>query len=1050
MSREGNPKLGTESAPGAVFRDNFGPEDEGHDPRLRVFVSSTLGELRSEREATNSAIKSLRLVPTGVDLGSQSGQGEASPETSDVFVGIYWQSYGWVGEDSPRSDLERDYDLSTGLPRLIYVKGPAGDRDQGLQRLLSRIGQDEHAAMRSFESPGELAEMLVEDLAILMTEPSLASEPQPGSLPLGTLTFMFGDIAGSTALVERLQGDYAEVLSGYHETVAEATGSHGGTVLDLEGERVFSVFQDAFEALRAAVEIQTSLARRAWPQASQVRSRLGLHTGTARIGSGGYVGLDVHRASRVASSGHGGQIVISAPVRELVEGRVEDAGWQIKELGSYALKGLSRAERLFQVEAPGLETNFPPPRARSTMRIRLPSSQASLVGREKELAELVDMLGRAHVRLATIIGPGGIGKTRLALSAAEALSSSFPDGVYFVNLAPLTDGSQVLHAIGGSAGIPIEGDPIDALSSEFQDQQVLLLVDNFEHVVAAGPDIGELLGRSPGLKVLATSRVPLRIMSEYEYPLEPLGLPPAGSDRVESISTSDAVRLFRDRALAVIPGFSIDEENASPVASIVRIVDGLPLAIELAAARLRMLSPWALSERLTKSLDALGVGAADVPSRQRTLEAAIDWSYQLLTREEQSLFARLCVFQGGFTVESAQEVAVEDGDAVDQLMVLVENSLVLPAQGGDGRLRMLAPIREFGLRRLHESGEYDWLKDRHAGYYVRLAESVLNDLRGVKQAAVVERLAADWNNIDVAAEWLTKQGDDDSLVRMAYGMWVFLWVGNHLRDGARWLGSVSAPDEMDPVLAGRCWWLRGGIHYEMGRYAQSKKAIDKALGILEVNGDIDCHNWADFVSALLIPAFDGDQGEVWRRVEVSLARFRGFGDRWGEGYALIALGILSGSMGEHLTAERYQLETRDLGFELGNGALIGLAEAQLGFTYVASGRFEEAHDALRRSFDVFRGMNYREGMCYALEATASLSFGQGRAEMGMIALGAAEDVRTRIGLHPWPLIKWVFDSLSSLADSVDDPALQAARHEGRQMNPFDAAALVLDTAPVPA
>jgi tetratricopeptide (TPR) repeat protein len=236
----------------------------------------------------------------------------------------------------------------------------------------------------------------------------------------------------------------------------------------------------------------------------------------------------------------------------------------------------------------------------------------------------------------------------------------------------------------------------------------------------------------------------------------------------------------------------------------------------------------------------------------------------------------------------------------------------------------------------------------------------------------------------------------------------------------------------------------------MGDYQASREAIDKALEILEGNGDIDCHNWTDFVSTLLMPAFGADPTEMWRRLEVSLARFRGFEDRWGEGFALVALGIQAGANGEFAAAEKYQLEARELGGALGNNAMIGLAEAQIGFTYVATGRFDEAHDVLRRSIDLFRSMNYREGLCYALEAAASLSFGEGRAEMGMIALGAADEVRTRIGLHPWPLIMWVFDMLTSMADSVDDPALQAARHNGRQMNPFDAAALVLEAAPVPA
>jgi hypothetical protein len=271
---------------------------EQREHRLRVHVSSTLGELKSEREAAKSAIKSLRLVPTGIDLGTRAGQDGVGLEEADIFVGIYWQAYGWAGQDSPLSDLEREYDQSAGLPRLVYVKEPATDREPGLARLLDRIGAEGGSPVRSFESPGELAEMLVEDLAALMTERFAAPTLDGGPLPGGTLTFMFGDIAGSTALVERLGISYAEVLLGYHDVLSAATGSHGGTVVDLEGERVFMVFQDAFEAVSAAVEIQTDLARRPWPESVTVRARLGLHTGTARIGSGGYVGLDVHRASR--------------------------------------------------------------------------------------------------------------------------------------------------------------------------------------------------------------------------------------------------------------------------------------------------------------------------------------------------------------------------------------------------------------------------------------------------------------------------------------------------------------------------------------------------------------------------------------------------------------------------------------------------------------------------------------------------------------------------------------------------------------------------------
>ena len=322
-------------------REGSGFEPISHDPRLRVFVSSTLGELKSEREAAKSAIKTLRLDPIGVDLGSRNGQDGLSIADADIFVGIYWQSFGW------ESDLEREYEASSGLPVLIYVKEPAPEREDGLTELLERVRTDARSKTRTFESPGELAEMLVEDLAGVMSERFAKTEPDHDSLPVGTLTFMFGDLAGSTTLVEQLGDQYAEVLAGYHQVVADATLRHDGTVVDLEGERLFSVFQDAFQAVSATVEIQKSLGDRSWPESVSVNARLGLHTGTARIGSGGYVGLDVHRASRVASSAHGGQIVVSAPVRELVEGQTETRG--MGDQGSWLLRpqgSLPRREAL--------------------------------------------------------------------------------------------------------------------------------------------------------------------------------------------------------------------------------------------------------------------------------------------------------------------------------------------------------------------------------------------------------------------------------------------------------------------------------------------------------------------------------------------------------------------------------------------------------------------------------------------------------------------------------------------------------------------------------
>ena len=654
-------------------------------------------------------------------------------------------------------------------------------------------------------------------------------------MPEGTLTFMFCDIEGSTHLLEKVGPSYRTLLDDYRRIIELVCTTNSGRIADMDGDRAFLVFQDAAEAVDAAIAIQLRFAAHSWPGDVAVDCRIGLHTGTATLGSLGYVGLDVHRAARIASSAHGGQIVVSAAIKGLTE-MTADRAWSLRELGSFALKGLSRSERLFQVVAAGLVADFAPPRARSTARVRLPATYGSLVGRHRETQEVAALLAQPNVRLVTLTGPAGVGKTRVALATAQEVAEIFPDGVYFVNLASVTDPAQVIAAIGAAAGVPIEGDPLDAVAEAFQHQQVMLVLDNFEQVVEAAPLVGTLLGRSPGLKILATSRVVMRIADEHEYSVDSLSVPPDTAVEPEEVGRSAAVELFVERAGAVVPGFTITGDNAPTVATISRMVEGLPLAIELAAARLRTMTADALARRLGESLEALGQGAADLPDRQRTLEAAIDWSYQLLTEPERRLFARLGVFTGGFTIDSAQEVASEGDDVIDLLTALVDNSMVLPVQGASGRMRMLAPIREFSLSRLDDSGETETIGDRHASYFVDQAETASPLLKDTRQAATVDSLLAEWSNIEAAATWLISRHDWDRLVRLTQGLWVFVWVSNHLTDARSWMLSVPDPPEaLRPVNEGRFWWLLGGTGYEIGEYEQAMRAIDRAIPLLEAN-----------------------------------------------------------------------------------------------------------------------------------------------------------------------------------------------------------------------
>ena len=631
------------------------------DRRLRVFVSSNLGELADERDAVTTAVRTLRLNPVMFELGGRPhpapDQYRAGLAESEIFVGIYWQSYGWVAPDMAISGIDDEHALGAGRPRLIYVKEPAPNRDPRLERLLDRIRSDGTTSYRQFESPGELAELLLDDLTLLMSQRFEANRDRAVALPSGTLTFMFSDIEGSTELLERLDGDYVDVLRRYHAVVRSVVAANEGRIVDTEGDGIFCVFTETAKAAAAAVEIQRILAAGPLAHEADVRARIGLHTGRATATAEGYVGLDVHRAARIGAAGHGGQIVVSATVHGIVADDATRGRWQVRDLGLFALKGLSRTERLFQLAAPGLHDEFPEPKARRSARVRLPGQLTSLVDRDRERRQVASLLTTDNVRLVTLTGTGGIGKTRLALAVADAVADHYTDGVFFVDLAPLSDPGQVLVKIAEATGTAIAGSALESLTDAFAHQRALLLLDNFEQVVADGPAVAELLGRCPGLHALVTSRVALRVGGEHDYHVEPLPVPPAGCTVRRPPGSSAAVQLFADRARSVLPSFAVTDDNAADVAAICRRLDGLPLAIELAAARLRLLTPRALEAQLARSFDALGRGPTDRPERQRTLRSTIDWSYDLLTTDEQAVLRRVAVFADQWTLDTAERLS---------------------------------------------------------------------------------------------------------------------------------------------------------------------------------------------------------------------------------------------------------------------------------------------------------------------------------------------------------------------------------------------------------
>ncbi|HYX10956.1 MAG TPA: adenylate/guanylate cyclase domain-containing protein, partial [Candidatus Acidoferrum sp.] len=474
-----------------------------------------------------------------------------------------------------------------------------------------------------------------------MSVAMIESSARSSQLPTGTVTFLFTDIEGSTRLVQELGDRYADLLSEHCSILRASIADANGIELGTEGDSFFAVFADAADAVSATTAAQRELDRHVWPADARVRVRMGLHTGAGARGGDNYIGIDVHRAARIAAAGHGGQVVVSETTKALTEGSLPD-GVSLRPLGAHRLRDIANPERLFQLDIAGLLTDFPELRTLDARPNNLPAQLTSFVGRGSELEEIGKLLERN--RLVTLTGPGGTGKTRLALEVAARRLSIYPDGVFMVELAPISDPALVVSAIAGALGIVEARDValVDTVKGELRDKDLLLVLDNFEQVLAAAPIVTDILGAAARLRVLVTSRAVLHVHGEQEFPVQPLRVPdPRHLPPLDSLSQYEGVALFLERAMAVRPEFAVTVASAPAIAEIVARLDGLPLAIELAAAKARLLGADAILGRLGSRLAFLAGGPRDLPARQQTLRHAIDWSYTLLTSAEQMLLRRL-------------------------------------------------------------------------------------------------------------------------------------------------------------------------------------------------------------------------------------------------------------------------------------------------------------------------------------------------------------------------------------------------------------------------
>jgi predicted ATPase/class 3 adenylate cyclase len=860
-------------------------------------------------------------------------------------------------------------------------------------------------------------------------------------LPTGTVTFLFTDIEGSTGLWERYPEAMSEALSRHDEILRAVIEANGGSVVKTAGDGFHAAFWSATHALEAALEAQRTLLREEWAEIGPLRVRMALHTGATEERDGDYYGPPVNRAARLLSAAHGGQVLLSSPTQELVRDTLP-TGVILEDLGEKRLKDLFRPERVFQLAATDLRSEFPPLRTLEGRPNNLPLQPIPLVGRELEVSEIVERLRDEQARLLTLTGPGGTGKTRLALQAGADLLEEFDDGVFFVSLAAITDPELVPSAIAKSLGVKEgpEQSLEESLEAYLQQKRLLLILDNFEQVLEGSPLVGDLLGSCPNLKVLATSRIPLRLYGEQEYPVPPLEVPDlVRLPPLERLTQYEAVRLFVQRARAVKPDFEVTNESAPAVAEICVRLDGLPLAIELAAARTKLLPPQALLSRLSNRLKLLKGGARNLPARQQTLRATISWSYDLLNEEEKTLFWRLSVFSGGSTLEAIEEICDPEGD-IDVLEVvdsLVEKSLLRQEErvGGEPRFVMLETVHEYAVERLVEDGEAEGIRRAHAQYYLTLGEEDNAKLRGPHAAKVLERLDVEHDNMRSALQWALKTGEAELALGLGGALWWFWSVRGHYGEGRRWLEQALAMDgrtSREPMAMARAGL--GALARDQGDLDRAEEAAAEGLELLAEEGTDNSgeanlhllltlahvareredysraaglfeeslawsremgHDWGLASSVMSLATVTHEQGDLDRAIELyeeSMELFKKRGDKLGLAWCLDNLGLVMYSLGDLGQAAKLTEEGVALLRELGAGADTAVALSNLGWMVLLQDDLEGAADFFEEGLSLAWESGMKPMVLPTLEGLACVAGARGEAQRAACLWGAVRSL----------------------------------------------------------
>ncbi len=868
--------------------------------------------------------------------------------------------------------------------------------------------------------------------------------------PIGTVTCLFSDIEGSTRLeIELGTGPYRDVRERHRELLRAAFAAHGGHEQGTEGDSFFVIFRGATDAVSAAADAQRAIAAEPWPDGVTVRVRMGLNSGVIESAGADVIGYAINQAARIAAAAHGGQVLISDATRALVVGALSD-GVALRDLGDHRLKDLRAPERLAQLVIDGVPGDFPPPRSLDARPNNLPTQLTTFVGRDKELAEAVALLGTT--RLLSLTGPGGTGKTRLSLQVAAASADEFPDGIWFVPLEPVREPALVIPTVARALGVADSRSrsAIETLADHIAERRMLLVLDNFEQVVAAGSDVADLLRRCANATCLVTTRITLRVSGEQEYPVPGLPAPPDTSrlsevDRLnlprairefdlDTLNQYEAVRLFIARASAIRPGFTVTNANAPAVAGISARLHGMPLAIELAAARIKLLTPDQILARLEHHLALLTAGSRDLPERQQTLRGAIAWSYDLLEDGAKLLVDRLSVFRGGCELAMAETVcgpADELGmEVFDGLGALVDQSLVRidDMAAGEPRFVMLDTIREYAAEMLAKRGEAEALAARHAHAMLELAEQAAPNLTGTDQRTWLDRLERDHDNLRAAIEWATAKPEPELGARMGFALWRFWQQRGYLNEARIRFDAMDAQGwSLEPVCRARFAEGFGGIGYWQADHPVAERWYKEALQIWRGIGDkgeianaLYNDAYADILPLMGLsgkgmtaverePRYQEGQ----RKLEEALALYREIGDKAGEGNILWALGSYAYFTVSGLPAEHWYRESLELHRQAGHRTMEAWSLHMLALVQIGHGEYGESAQHAREALGIFQDAGDVGGITLILDDLASIAIAAGDAPRGARLYGAARQLQATSGTMLANYVEETYDSYNA-------------------------------------